>query len=319
MKTMHAPHSRAAEFIQSLICRPNKIGSRLARSVRRTLVANGWDPVLAFELNGMELAIHFSHELPYHLHQFPGYQGNLSRVAAAVARKYPQALFVDIGANVGDSAAFMRSHSSNRILAVEGGSAFLHLLSLNADALGDVRVVPFYVGGVAGPARVRIQSGHGTEAVEVVKEGGAPANFVTLGDVVRKNSAWGSPKLIKIDTDGYDNLIIQSSSEVLSEHSPVLFFEYDPYSQMRAGDREGWLIFDYLLEHEYRHLLLFRNTGDFLMELSTTGRAELRDLHGYFLRRKSSEYLDICAVPQKEDDVLEKLLATERRLSSESS
>jgi hypothetical protein len=36
-------------------------------------------------------------------------------------------------------------------------------------------------------------------------------------------------KMLKIDTDGFDTLILKSAVDFLKRAKPIIFFEYDPF------------------------------------------------------------------------------------------
>ncbi len=71
----------------------------------RRLAVRAGDPAIRYTLDGTDLLLPLSHDLPMHRARYPRYSANLGDVAAAVAAARPEATMVDIGANIGDSVA----------------------------------------------------------------------------------------------------------------------------------------------------------------------------------------------------------------------
>src|SRR5215468_3310141 len=86
----------------------DEIKFRVLRRMREWLVRHG-DPVVQFDLDGSKMLAPLSHELPLTRKRLPCYSANLGRIAAQVKGKYPDLTVIDIGANIGDSAAIVRS------------------------------------------------------------------------------------------------------------------------------------------------------------------------------------------------------------------
>jgi len=71
------------------------------------------------------------HKLDFYQREFKNYDKKLPIIAALVSNKYHDAVIVDIGANVGDTAAAIRTAVSSPIICVEGNSDFLKYLNKN--------------------------------------------------------------------------------------------------------------------------------------------------------------------------------------------
>src|SRR6516225_4669060 len=84
------------------------------------------------EIAGFRLRMPATHPLPHYFSIFPHFNRNLGRIGKAVHRKYPSMSAIDIGANVGDSVAIMRSQSHFPILCIEGSPGYFELLRRNA-------------------------------------------------------------------------------------------------------------------------------------------------------------------------------------------
>ena len=127
-----APAVRLAERVERAILRgdPTTVAGRArlkaAIQARRILVRLG-DPTVRYRVGAVELELPLSHELPFYQHDHPRYDRQLGAIAAELGGPV-----VDIGANVGDTAAAIRAESDVPILCVEGDPRFFALLERNA-------------------------------------------------------------------------------------------------------------------------------------------------------------------------------------------
>ena len=92
------------------------------------------------DLNGIQISVPDDHLLLYIRRTLPDYAENVGRAAAVVERKYPGRGLVDVGANVGDTAAVVRSHTGLPILSIEGSPYYFELLQANARSIDDVEL-----------------------------------------------------------------------------------------------------------------------------------------------------------------------------------
>ena len=108
---------------------------RLLLRSRMYLITYG-DPLVRYELDGHTLWLPISHELPLYRSDLPEYSRNVGRIAACVAEQYADFTLVDIGANIGDTLAVVRSFRHFPVLCVEGEDRFFSILKLNAASMG---------------------------------------------------------------------------------------------------------------------------------------------------------------------------------------
>ncbi|MBN1984380.1 MAG: FkbM family methyltransferase, partial [Chitinivibrionales bacterium] len=171
------------------------------------------EPLIRYNLEGTELLLPVSHKLPLFRRQFPFYSANVGRLAAGVFEKYPDMKFIDIGANVGDTVAFLRATAHFPILCIEGDEYFFTILALNVErsSLTDVHVEHAFVGMETTTIQGRLQTKDGTGHLVSDGTGTETVNIRTLADIVKEKTLFSSPRMIKIDTDGYDCQILFGS------------------------------------------------------------------------------------------------------------
>jgi FkbM family methyltransferase len=247
---------------------------KAAIEARRALVRLG-DPTTRLRIGEIELELPISHELPFYLQDHPLYDRAVGRIARVLGGPV-----VDIGANVGDTAAAVRAEANVPILCVEGDARFFAFLLRNAARLGDVELEHAFVDA---PARGRVEWGAGTARVV---GGSEELPSKSLPDVLAGHPRFARPALIKLDTDGMDVEILLANSELLERLRPVLFFEYDPHLGARP------LVFERLTEIGYDRMLVYENTGEIV-------RASPLDAwpHAAYSGHGGARYADVCALP----------------------
>lgn len=91
--------------------------------------------MITYKLWNYKIKIPFSHNLPVVIISHKNYNTNLPRIAIYVNSKYPDSSIIDIGANVGDTAALLRSFTDYPITCVEGDTKFFDLLKSNTQQM----------------------------------------------------------------------------------------------------------------------------------------------------------------------------------------
>ncbi|MEI6595458.1 MAG: FkbM family methyltransferase [Bacteroidota bacterium] len=253
-----------------------------------------------FKYHKYSLQIPFSHDLPLNMKMFPTYNVNLGKITKIVQQKYADLKVIDVGANIGDSVAVMHHEAVVPILCIEGNPKFLKLLEQNAKQFKDIEIEASFVGEKS--VKVNPQNNLGTAFLEESNEG---IMVHTMQEVISKHPKFATAKLLKIDTDGFDNIIIRASKELLSNAKPVIFFEYDPFYLAKQNEK-GIDIFDFLEVLNYTSAIVFDNFGFYLTTVSLSNKNLLKDLHHYF-NRNGSIYMDICVVHKDDVDLLERI------------
>jgi FkbM family methyltransferase len=238
-----------------------------------------------------------------------------------VARRAPDGTIVDIGANVGDTAAYMASHVGNPILSIEGGQPFLEYLRSNLRFLGpQVTLLEKFVL----PSALAQRSMHygtlsGTGSMVLAYPGAAPVareGFIDVQGLLaraRELSRDGSLALVKSDTDGLDGYIM---NDAIAHAEVPLFFECDPTLVLPDVGNPWRPLFQELDARRYA-IVVFDNLGRPMFVDDQRPGATLRDLCGYVSFQRSVHpvnihYLDVWAFPESWRDVFAPVAATLR-------
>lgn len=250
------------------------------------------------------------HKLDLYQRQFGLYDRALAEIARAVAGKYPGAPVIDIGANIGDSAALICRYQDLPVLCIEGNPTFLAYLRRNLAHLpGCVEIAETLIGSALGAiAAGTMHTGDGTARIDIDTathaEDGIPIE--PLGSLLHRHPRYSSARLMKCDTDGNDFDIILSSKDLLASLLPVLFFEFDPTIR-KSGIRQGIAAISALEEIGYRRFLVYDNFGNMMRPVEGNAAQEFKDLSRYLLSHvftgRQIFYLDVCAFTAADMDL----------------
>ncbi|MBI4566097.1 MAG: FkbM family methyltransferase [Planctomycetes bacterium] len=280
--------------------------------LRRGIFGSRHKRLVDYTVGGIPLLIPVDHDLPYFRRLHPFYASNIGRLARVAAEKYSDLHLVDIGANVGDSAAFILSEIQVPILCVEGDPRFFAILSENAKRLGpSVHVDNSFVGRSSGPHEFRLEVGFGTSRM-LPANGLGPVSLCPLPDILERHPLFATPKMVKIDTDGFDARILREERDVWARGRPILFFEYDP--DLAADVKEDVLeSLAGLKEIGYEAAMVYNHTGEYLLTIELADERTLRDVTAYFTGFRGTRYADLCAFHGDDADVLEQARTLEVR------
>jgi FkbM family methyltransferase len=220
----------------------------------------------------------WSHLLPDYAHDRPWYGQNLIALAEGLQRhdggSAGPLTVMDIGANIGDSAAQIIAGTDARVLCVEGDpywAKFLHM-NLDSDPRATIEEALLTPGdgdwATSSPVRW-----HGTTRFtqDADKQGALPS--ISAKALRQKHPDFDHLRLIKSDTDGFDPTLVPAAAEAWSDSPPVLFFEFDPILARAADDGDPNLLWTKLSSLGYSSLAVWDNTGDPLGRLATEDAA----------------------------------------------
>ena len=241
----------------------------------RRLLIRFRDPLVRYRIEGVEVLLPLSHELPFYRKDHPRYNEAVGRIAAQLGGPV-----VDVGANVGDTAAAIRALTDVPILCVEGDERFFGLLERNARRLDPAPELERAF--VEAPARGRVEAARGTARILA---GGGELPSKPLARILEEHPRFAEPALLKLDTDGFDVPILLANVELLARLRPVLFFEYDPHLGAEPS------VFERLRDVGYRRAHVYENTGEFVRSVELAKD----DIHSPYVGHSGARYADVCA------------------------
>ena len=291
----------------------DRIRSKLARLL---------DIPKSYRIGRFELLLSGDHLLDRYQSEYRLTDTALGEIVRLAASKYPDLTAVDIGANVGDTAALMCRHLDVPVLCVEGHPAFLALLRRNVARLpAGTEIAACLVGPADGPASTdRLRKHNGTATL---RPASAPADSAAripirpLADVLRDHPRFRAPRLIKTDTDGTDFDILLSSLDVIGACHPILYFEYKPDIR-QDGIAQSIQAITALRAAGYTRFLVYDNFGNYLETVGHDAAERFSDLNRYLLSHaifghRDIHYLDVCAFGAQDEDLAVQLRDYHRR------
>ncbi len=268
---------------------------------------------MTYAIEGRTLTLPLSHQLPLIRRRYPQYGANLARISAHVFARYPSATAIDVGANIGDTAALLRSGGAVGILCVEAHPLYVGLLRANVSTWQPpVDVDQSYVLPAGTTLHGEWHAERGTAYVLPRDSAAAAIPGRSLSELLAVHTSYKEPKLVKLDTDGLDSAILASETALLSRVRPVVFFEYDPHAIRRYYVTPP-PVFARLRDAGYRTALFFDNTGDYLLTADLDDHRLLEDLHVLYSGHAGQRYCDVCVFHEADSQLCVEIRIAEIR------
>ncbi len=266
------------------------------------------------QIGSHQILLPDEHPLPRYQSTWKRYDLALGYISQIVFSKYSGATAIDIGANVGDTAALLQKYQPVSTLCIEGVPEFIQYLKPNAERIGNITIADCFIG--EGEQFVDLDKVRTTGGTASIKGNFKPSKksvkVVSLAEILETHSQFWNTKLLKIDTDGFDFEIMLSSLPVISKLQPVLYFEYDILFK-ESSWQESLLVIDNLIKLGYSKFIVYDNYGNYLISLSSQDIEKFIDLNTYLVsnRHRSGRvavyYLDVCAFHEQDSDLFSEI------------
>jgi FkbM family methyltransferase len=249
------------------------------------------------------------HPIGYHLQEFKYYSRNVARIAKYIEQKYASYNIIDVGANIGDTIALLRTEGINQhIYSIEGEPTFYGILQKNLIQFDKVECFQRFLGEKTGIAEMAFKQEEGTAKLNYSDQ--TSINIQSLDDFIKENSI-SDVKLLKIDTDGFDFNILRGSVGLMKTNQPILFFEYDAFYLDQLGD-DGISFFNEILRLGYNKMLYYDNYGKLLLTLSTSDKELISQLYSYMKNKTGAfPYYDVCVIHQCDSELAKLIIEKE--------
>jgi FkbM family methyltransferase len=170
-------------------------------------------------------------------HPLPAYQQQhrlYDRFLLSVGKQQDRGWFVDVGANVGDSAAALAQLTGKQIVCVEPPGPFSEILQKNVSYLNTTGNEVVACSEAVGPAghRLELVAGNGTARSRASAEG---LPCVTLDHIVDQYCRSAPLTMIKSDIDGLDGQALMTGIHTIETQRPALYFEFMPEDNLQAA------------------------------------------------------------------------------------
>ena len=214
------------------------------------------------DVQGVRLAMPWSHRLPDYARLFPTYGQNLVDLAVGLGEIDKPLGVVDVGANIGDSAMQILAKVDARVLCVEADPEYLPYLERNVGS--DNRCVIEFgllVTDIAEASDLGAVRAGGTTRFVQGGAGGA-AGALAVAELPVRHPELPPIRLVKSDTDGYDTTLIPPLARAYAKSCPVLFFEYDHDLTRKAGEPDPAAVWAELRIAGYSYVGIWDNFGN---------------------------------------------------------
>jgi FkbM family methyltransferase len=225
--------------------------------------------VVKRHVQGVDLYMPWAHLLPDYAKSRPTYGQNLVDLAAGLAARSTTGAplqVLDVGANIGDSAAQIIARTNGRVLCVEGDPYWAEFLRKNLGSEPRAVIEEVLLTGDEGEwaTSAPVREGGTTRFSQDTGATGTTGSLPALSAraLRAKHTEFDQLRLVKSDTDGFDPVLVPAVLHAWSDVGPVVFFEFDPGLARIADERDPNLLWEELAGLGYDHLLIWDNTGD---------------------------------------------------------
>jgi len=271
----------------------------------RDIITYYYDPLIEFGPSNQKLLLPFSHDLPIYLSKYENYTKNIHELTLFLSEKLENFKIINVGANIGDTAYFIRKNSTTPILALEPEPQFYEILKVNAERLKDVECINSLLGNKNGNINLNLKISRGNAYLKQDNKNNQKLKLNKLDTLLIKNKYFADSKLLITDTDGYDYFVLMGARSFLKKIKPVIFFEYNPILLNALKNSSGIKLIQYLSELGYKDLIFYDNFGRFITSTDIKNTELINDLSNYIINNKQIYFYDVCAF-HKNDNLIYK-------------
>lgn len=255
------------------------------------------------EENFLGISMPNNHLLYHYMKHNKYYDKNLTRVIPVMQEKYPNLSMIDVGANIGDGLAILR-HDKIIIstLCIEGDDEYTTHLIKNIQKYEDVKVAMIFLSDKTTDNNLEIaRDNRGTSHLTVSEY--STISTTTLDNLLNYEfKEFSDSKLLKIDTDGFDNIVLNGAKSYLIKTKPIIFMEYSP-DHLEIQNDNGIDIFKYLYSLNYTYAIFYQNTGEYMFSCEINNLDLLQDFRDFFYKNDKIPYADILIFNKNDEDL----------------
>jgi FkbM family methyltransferase len=270
------------------------------------------------EIGPYKIHLPAQHEVLEYKRNYHLYDTALAKIAGVLRDKYADLHAIDIGANIGDTAALIRESGEIPVLCIEGDPLALPFLRENAMNLGDgIEIEPSFVGKEGMSVDLNSASNLGFNASLIAgRDKQGEVELRPLSTILVAHPRFKGSKLLKTDTEGFDFDILRLSMSFIRQAKPVIFFEYGPHLR-QDEPLAGLDTIAQLISAGYSDFIYYDNFGNFLLHVEAKSQSIMNDLDSYLGSNRRHglvvHYFDICALHQEDADMVSRIKSETQR------
>ncbi len=246
---------------------------------------------------------------------YPDLNSQLGRLAAVIFKKYPGMTVIDVGANVGDTIAILKSAVDILpVIGIEGDDVSFSYLERNITQFSNIHVVKTFLGEKTQDAKVNMDNTGWNNTIIPDAGGAQHISFKSLDDVITAGGFGNVEiKLLKVDVEGFDTIVLRGATAIIQKNKPVLFFEYNRKS-MKMINEEGLPTIMSFYKFGYTKIIFFDHKGNLVLATDLQNSDVITYMHNYISSEKNLlAYYDICIFHSNDVELAEIFLAEERK------
>ena len=303
----------------------------MKKAIRKVLNYLGYDiikivptPFLKKEIpvkvGNFELTMPASNPLITTYTQQKDFATEISRLVKYVYDKYAGLTFLDVGANTGDTVAVVKSAKDIPVISIEGDEFSYSYLKRNTAQFSNITIFNNFLGEKKGAVEADLQKKGWNTTIVPGKGNGNKIEMITLDDLLTSNfpvNVIQQIKLLKIDTEGFDTIIIRGALNYIQAIKPVIYFEYNR-DNMQAINEDGLAAIRHLETLGYKTILFYDDRGRFLLSTNLADKETIKHLNDYADGKNGLiYYYNICLFHEQDSDIALKTIDAENRLREE--
>jgi FkbM family methyltransferase len=299
----------------------------MKKAIRKVLNYLGYDIVkvvptpflkkeVQVKVGNFELTLPTSNPLIITYTEQKDFATEISRLVNYVYDKYADLTFLDVGANTGDTVAVVKSAKDVPVISIEGDEFSYSYLKRNTAQFSNVTIFNNFLGEKKGAIEADLQKKGWNTTIVPGKGNGNKIDMITLDDLLTTNfpnNVVSQIKLLKIDTEGFDTIIIRGALNYIQAIKPVIYFEYNR-DNMQAINEDGLATIRSLESLGYKTILFFDDRGRFILSTDMADKETIQHLNDYADGKNGLiYYYNICLFHKEDTDIAVKTIAAENR------
>jgi FkbM family methyltransferase len=236
---------------------------------------------------------------------FPELNTQLARLAKIVQNKYPNTTLLDVGANVGDTIAIVKSAVDIEIIGIEGDPVTFKFLETNVKQIAGVKVLNQFLGEETKIIQADLDK-HGWNGTIIPNEkSNSKISLKTLDRLLEENNLIDkNHKLLKIDVEGFDTIVIRGSKKIIQQKKPVLYFEYNRENMDKINENGLDTIFS-LQQYGYKYIIFFDCKNKYILDTTLSNTILVTQMHNYSNGFEAMiGYYDIAIIHEHDEDLV---------------